>query len=413
MGRRPDDSRHAAGIRARSQVSIVIDFYYRSVRCREQLKLPPTSANRKFAANLRAEIQVAIARGTFDYARYFPNSRRAEMMSPTPGAAVTIAAALQRWLHGMHGQIEHTTFHDYDMAISRVWVPTLGTLRLTELTRAMLKEWVAGKDCSLKRIRNLLLPMRGMYAQALDDELIEVNPFIGWTPRKVERPKDTDDIDPFTQAEVTAILDASTGQVRNLFAFAFWTGLRTSELTALRWEDVDLQGSTITVRRAKVRKRIKVPKTKAGRRTITLLQPAMDALMAQRQHTQLRGEEVFCNPRTGEPWEGDAAIRKTAWQPALRRAGVRYRYPYQTRHTFASTLLSAGENPVWVASMMGHRDWSMIVKVYGRWIPSIAPDAGRKVAALWSPNVVTKTGPNGDQSGTNQDQVPSNAKKNP
>lgn len=33
--------------------------------------------------------------------------------------------------------------------------------------------------------------------------------------------------------------------------------------------------------------------------------------------------------------------------------------------------------------MMGHNDWAMIIKVYGRWIPSIAPDAGKKVAALW------------------------------
>jgi integrase len=140
-----------------------------------------------------------------------------------------------------------------------------------------------------------------------------------------------------------------------------------------------------------VRKQIKAPKTKAGRRTVQLLQPAIDALQAQREHTRLRGEEVFMNPRTGEPWLHDGPIRKTAWQPALVRAEVRYRYPYQTRHTFASTLLSAGENPVWVASMMGHKDWAMIIKVYGRWIPSVAPDAGNKVAALWaSEGVITK-----------------------
>ena len=66
------------------------------------------------------------------------------------------------------------------------------------------------------------------------------------------------------------------------------------------------------------------------------------------------------------------------------------RVPYQTRHTFASTLLSAGENPVWVASMMGHKDWAMIIKVYGRWIPSVAPDAGNKVAALWATEGVPK-----------------------
>jgi integrase len=365
-------------------VSILIDFYYRGVRCKERLKLPPTIANTKFAMNLKAQIQVEIARGTFDYGKYFPNSKKARMLSRTPGTAVSIGAALTQWLAGMKSQIEHTTYRDYELAIDRVWIPAFGSLRLPELTRAALKEWVSEQTCGLKRIRNLLLPMRGMYAKALEDDLIASSPFVGWVPKKVEPPKEEDDVDPFTQEEVTKILAACDGQIRNLFQFAFWTGLRTSELIALRWDDVDLHGAMLSVRRAKVRGQIKAPKTKAGRRTVQLLQPALDALLEQRQHTQLLGEEVFMNPRTGEPWEHDGPIRKTAWQPTLRKAEVRYRYPYQTRHTFASTLLSAGENPVWVASMMGHKDWAMIIKVYGRWIPSVAPDAGNKVAALWS-----------------------------
>lgn len=373
-----------AGVRAATQRSITIDFYYRGVRCRERLKLVPTAANQKFAANLRAQIQAEIARGTFDYAKFFPDSKRATMLSRTPGAAMTIGKALEQWLKGMKGQIQHSTFNDYDLAIQNVWTPEFGTKRLTELTRGDLKEWVAAQTCGLKRIRNLLLPLRGLYTQAMEDEQITSNPFIGWTPRKIEPPKETDDVDPFTPVEVKAILDASDGQVRNLFEFGFWTGLRTSELIALRWEDIDLVNGTISVRRAKVRKKVKAPKTKAGRRTMPLLEPAFNAIKAQRQHTHLAGQEVFLNPRTSEPWEGDAPIRKTAWQPALKLAGVRYRYPYQMRHTFASTLLSAGENPVWVASMMGHKDWTMIVRTYGRWIPSVAPDAGQKVAALWS-----------------------------
>lgn len=373
-----------AGVRASTQRSITIDFYYRGVRCRERLRLVPTAANQKFAANLRAQIQAEIARGTFDYAKFFPDSKRASMLSRTPGAAVTIGKALEQWLKGMKGQIQHSTYNDYDLAIQNVWIPAFGTKRLTELTRGDLKEWVAAQTCGLKRIRNLLLPLRGLFTQAMEDEQITANPFIGWTPRKIEPPKESDDVDPFTPAEVKAILDAASGQVRNLFEFGFWTGLRTSELIALRWEDVDLVNGMISVRRAKVRKQVKAPKTKAGRRTVPLLEPALNAVLAQRQHTQLAGAEVFLNPRTGEPWEHDGPIRKTAWQPTLKSAGVRYRYPYQMRHTFASTLLSAGENPVWVASMMGHKDWTMIVRTYGRWIPSVAPDAGQKVAALWS-----------------------------
>jgi integrase len=139
MGRRAADGRDSApGVRRVSATSILIDFYYRGVRCKERLKLPPTGANKKFAANLRAQIHVEIARGTFDYAKHFPNSKKALMLSRVPGAAVTIGDAMDQWLRGMKGQIEHTTYRDYDLAIANVWTPKFGKLRLTELTRGML-----------------------------------------------------------------------------------------------------------------------------------------------------------------------------------------------------------------------------------------------------------------------------------
>jgi len=76
----------------------------------------------------------------------------------------------------------------------------------------------------------------------------------------------------------------------------------------------------------------------------------------------LAGAEIFLNPRTGEPWTGDQATRKTMWTPILKRAGVRYRRPYQTRHTCASMMLTAGESPVWLAQQMGHSDFTMIAR---------------------------------------------------
>ena len=78
---------------------------------------------------------------------------------------------------------------------------------------------------------------------------------------------------------------------------------------------------------------------------------------------------------------------------ALRKGGVRYRNPYQTRHTWASMMLSAGEHPMWVASQMGHKDWGMIRRHYGRWIPDADPTAGgRAVAHFYSKNA-DQTGP--------------------
>ena len=173
-------------------------------------------------------------------------------------------------------------------------------------------------------------------------------------------------------------------QGRNLIQFAVCTGLRTSELIALEWGDIDWEAGLVRVRRALVKGSIKRPKTKAGERSVMLFEPALDALKSQRQFTFLADGRIFHNPRTNEPWEGDGPIRKTLWQPALKRAGVVYRIPYQTRHTYASTLLSKGENPMWVAQQMGHTDWGMIRKRYGRWIPDVDTSVGSKIKQFWS-----------------------------
>ena len=99
-----------------------------------------------------------------------------------------------------------------------------------------------------------------------------------------------------------------------------------------------------------------MPKTYADRRAVKLLRPALEALKAQKEHTFLANREIFQNLRTLERWTGDHSIRKTMWMPAIKKAGVRYRRPYQTRHTYASMMLSAGEPPMSVAKQMGHTD---------------------------------------------------------
>jgi integrase len=69
----------------------------------------------------------------------------------------------------------------------------------------------------------------------------------------------------------------------------------------------------------------------------------------------------------------------------LRKAGVRYRNPYQTRHTFASTLLSSGANPLYVAKQMGHRDTEMITRNYGRWIEQgTEPETRKQLLAFFA-----------------------------
>src|SRR5437899_591651 len=75
-------------------------------------------------------------------------------------------------------------------------------------------------------------------------------------------------------------------------------------------------------------------------------------------------------------------LRERVWKPALRRAGLRYRTMYQTRHTFATLMLSAGEDIGWVAKQLGHTSVEMVIRRYHRFIPNLTRRDG-SAAAKW------------------------------
>lgn len=374
-------------MRATSASSIGITFQYNGARCREKLKLPPTPANQKYAERLKATIEHEIATNSFNYAKHFPNSPRAKTLSRIPGQVIYIADGLYRWLESKQGEVEPETWSEYEKDIKRHLVPEFGVLRMTELMRGDVKAWASATGLSTKRISNILIPLRSMYSDAMDEipPLIERNPLADFKLKRLRQPKDErEEIDPFTHEEVKAIIEHTPGEAAPMIQFWAWAGLRPGEIVALRWPDIDWLRHVTRIARALREGRIKAPKTEAGEREVKLLPPALEALQQQKAISFLAGKEVFLNPRTNEPWSGDGPFRKTMWQYALKRAGVRYRSPKQLRHTYASWMLSAGENPLWVAKQMGHEDWSQIVRTYGKWIPSVDPLAGsRAVSAIY------------------------------
>ena len=366
------------GLRARSGSGIEIDFTYRGRRCRETLKLEPTKPNLLYAARKREAILYEIAQGTFNYAKHFPGSANARSLSRN--SLQTVGQALDAFAKGAQKRCAYSTLRDYQSAIDHHLKPAFGDRLLTELSLSEIKAWIGGLSISAKRINNVLVPLRGVLSDAFLDELIDRNP----AARIKNLPHRFEDPDPLDPADIVKLLDACQGQVRNLFQFAIWTGLRTSELIALEWGDVDWNRRIARVRRASVRKQIKVPKTLAGERDVKLLPGAIEALEAQKAHSFLAGGQIFLNPRTGKPWETDQQIRKTAWQPAIRRSGIRGQNPYQTRHTFASLCLTVGEDIAWVARQLGHKSMAMTLKRYARWIDGVANSGGDKFARLLS-----------------------------
>ncbi|XYJ08656.1 hypothetical protein ACSUZJ_14710 [Telluria sp. B2] len=89
-------------------------------------------------------------------------------------------------------------------------------------------------------------------------------------------------------------------------------------------------------------------------------------------------------------WTGDKAIRER-WRGLLLLAGVRYRNPYQTRPTFASSLLMLGANPMYVATQLGRVDSTLVFQTFGRWIASgLDNDRRQRLLKLYTRTDVRK-----------------------
>lgn len=377
--------RDGRGVKPASETSIEISFMYNGVRCRERVHLAPTPTNLKRATNHRAAILNAIEVGEFNYAEVFPNSKNALRFAKQIGDVETLAVYLESWLKRKKPELKVSTFNGYEKIVRNQLIPMFGDLKLSELKKRHVREILVERDATNKTLSNIQSPLRVALQDAVEDELIEVNPLAGWTYSKLEPPRKTDKVDPFTKEEQRLILEHCEGQSRNQIQFSFWTGLRTSELVALNWDDIDFTRGVIIVDKALTQyaTEAETTKTKSGTREVKLLDGAREALLNQKQYTLFKNQEIFQNTFTGERWTGDQAIRKMLFKPALQRAKVRYRNPYQTRHTYASMMLSSGEHPMWVAKQMGHSDWTMIARVYGKWMPDADASAGSKAESIF------------------------------
>ncbi|MBC8730030.1 site-specific integrase [Paraburkholderia sp. UCT2] len=383
--------RKGTGVTVVSDSSYEIAFTYKGKRCRERVKAKPCPANTRKLSQFAAAVRHAIDKGEFDYAKTFPNSKHAAAFAERPGDVLTVEKYFDQWLTRKQSEIKASTYKGYYGIVNRFVIPKFGKLALSDLKRAAIRDWLATIDekkdekVTNKRLSNIQSCMRSALGDAVADEIIDASPLAGYTYSRIERPvagEPDDEVDPFTSDEQAAILSKMRAGERNLTQFFLWTGLRTSEAIELNWSDIDFIGGYVRVRRALTREAkgvAELPKTTAGRRDVKLLGPARTALLAQKELTfmaELDGP-VFVNPTTRKRFTGSHQFWRV-WQTALKHAGIRYRRPYQTRHTYASMMLSAGEHPMWVAKQMGHADWTMIARVYGRWMPSADESAGNR-----------------------------------
>ena len=385
--------------------SLRLWFIYKGVRVREGLGVPDTPKNRKIAGELRTSICYAIKTGTFVYSSQFPNSSNLRRFGESM-QEVTIGELCNRWLALKEMEVAESTMTTY----GRVTVNVLSLLNPSSLISTVTKEKIlelrkelltgyqtlkkghkaAKKGRSSVTVNNYMTVLYGLFQFAVENGYISKSPMTGVTPLRESRP----DPDPITRDEFPHLIDACHHQQsKNLWAIAVYTGLRPGELCGLAWEDVDLKAATVTVRRSLTQKgKFTLPKTNAGtNRVVHLITPALEAFKSQYEMSRLSKEHnvqvqlreygkkevskctfVFLPALTARvnTFGAHFSINSigNSWDAAMKRAGLRHRKSYQSRHTYACWSLSAGANPNFIANQMGHADAQMVFQVYGKWM---------------------------------------------
>lgn len=399
-----------AKVRARPETGkLYFDFFYRGARCREQTELPDTPANRKRVEAVMRRIVTEMQQGTFDYARYFPNSKPTRRAAERNGVAAavqcalgtggaagtmladapTFAGFLDIWLTENEVRWRRTTKKLRRETIQLHLMPTFGGRAVNTITRAQLLEYraklakrpgkCAGTTISPKTVNEVMALLKAIIDEAADRYGFR-SPADRVTRLKVPRK----DIQPFTLAEALRIIESARQDYRPYFTVRFFTGMRTGEVHGLKWKYVDFERRQILVRESFTQGEQDGTKTDGSMREIAMSQRVFDALKAQEALTRHLGEYVFCS-RNGLPIDLHNFLSRV-WNPLLDHLGLARRRPYQMRHTAATLWLAAGENPEWIARQLGHSTTEMLFRVYSRFVPNLTRNDGSAFERMLAAN---------------------------
>lgn len=193
-----------------------------------------------------------------------------------------------------------------------------------------------------------------------------IRKYITQTPLVVKKPKFTSsyEMNPFTLEEINLLISKANRFFEYFIAINFYTGLRTGELLGLKWSDIDFDNYTIAVNRTRTYGYELSPKTKSSIRVIDMIPQCEDYLRLQQRYTGLN-EYVFLTQKN-KPFHSSSALTYD-WRELLRVCGLELRGIYQLRHSFASNMLSNGEEILWVSSMLGHKTANITLEKYTKY----------------------------------------------
>lgn len=323
--------------------------------------------------------------------------------------SVTVAEAAALWVARAETEgLERSTLVQY-RSHARHIKQGLGSMKLARLSAPAVEQF---KDDLLSRLsralaRKIIVSLKAILSEAQRRGLVAQNAAASVKIKAKSRDEQKIHIGEEIpgKGEINAIIAAAPDRWRPLLITAIFTGMRSSELRGLRWEDVDFRRKVIHVRqRADQWGAIGAPKSKAGQREIPMSPMVLNALKEWKLACPKQPAEgdsparlwlVFPN-RLGNP-ESHANIINRALDPVLIEAGcviadkklkdndgnpvMHTKYGMHAfRHFFASWAIEQGFSPKKLQALLGHSSIAMTYDVYGHLFPSVEDDHARFAA---------------------------------
>ncbi len=312
---------------------------------------------------------------------------------------MTVGEYLNRWLKGsVRGSVRQSTLDRYEVAVRVHLKPALGRHKLKKLTPAHVASFYQDRleaGSAPASVNKLHVTLHKALDQAVKWRMVPRNVA---EVVKAPRPTPTREMCALSVAEVRRLLETARGdRLEALYVLAVHTGMRQGELLALRWQDVDLENATVSVRRTMTKSGGRLllgePKTRKSRRTIRLTGAAVETL---RGHLARQIGEI---ERLGDLYEDAGLVfaseagtlfnptnlRKRSFARILERAklprGIRF---HDLRHTCATLLFGRGVHPKYVQELLGHSSVGITLDTYSHVMPGMEDHAARAMEAALS-----------------------------
>ena len=411
-----------SGVQPKGTDRIQIDFWFEGVRYRPTIERTPSEANLRRAHKQLQDIKARIKNGTFKFDEEFPDYRLKAALAVPEGKdgrkEETCGEVFDKFLAHCEMRVAmddmaFSTLEGYRDILNVIFRPKIGAEPFEQIVYSRVAEVVSEhtKGKKKKTYNNVTSAVRTAFKFGYKDLPGKFNPTLALPTFRITQ-KDRPRIDPFTIQEAEMIIAASHrihGEwYGNYEEFSFFTGLRQSEHFALEIGDCDLAKGSISVTKAVVLSQ-KKNRTKTNQdREIDLCPRALEVL--RRQLTLREGmiaagkihhDFVFFT-EDGAPFE-TIYLPYNRWREVMETLTVRYRKPYNRRHSYISWRLMIGHNRLLVAMEDGHSVTTM-ERTYAAWTKGAKPEDVEliKAATAGSPS---KSG-TGAGSGTENIQSP-------